>query len=112
MTAIEICNGKTSPRSFWLPLAGQPLSFGNLCRCYQSCYQVSILATICITSGTGQVGPHMRQNVVLRNALSSGVHGAEMYLRFGVSLFRRQMEPLYGLLVILRKALAVFVNLA
>ena len=54
----------------------------------------------------------MRQHVILRNALTSGVHQAKVVLRFGVPLLSGQPEPLGGFGVILRNALAVVVHLA
>jgi hypothetical protein len=80
-------------RSFFrLPLSGEALGLVNLRRRHLLRDQVSILETHGVTAGAGQVKPHIRLNIVLRDTLALGVHDAEIGPRFRLSLVRSQEE--------------------
>jgi hypothetical protein len=82
----------------WLrrfPRPSEALSFGDLVRSHLARNAISILdrgGAATAAAGTGEIEPHVRLNVVLRNAPALVIHHAETGLCNCVSLLRRAID--------------------
>ena len=97
------------------PLAGPPLSAGNLVRRHLSCERVANrsgffrIASHCFRSR--QFEPHIRFVIVPRNALTVLVTNSEIVLRVCVVLIRSFAVPVCRLNIILFNAVTMAVEL-
>ena len=91
------------------PLPGQTLGFGDLGRGHLLCNFVTPF-TRRFKSRPGKVEPYMGQRIILRDALVSEVHDAEIVLRVWVALLSGPAIPYRRLGIILWHALAVVVQ--
>src|ERR1700704_4146618 len=73
------------------------------------CGNVSVIDRPLTARHRCQIEPRICADVVPLNALTLGVHGAEMVLGFGVTLFGSLAEPLHRLGKVLWRALAAVV---
>ena len=96
------------------PLAGEPLSLGDLFRCHPRRNGVSSLcsgfAHIPGRLRASKVEPHVSSHVILRDTHSMGIHEPEAALRGRMSLLDGEPEPPNGLGIILRAAVAVLIH--
>src|ERR1700689_4224909 len=76
-----------------VPFRREPLGLRYLSGRHQEAHLVPHLDGIFITSGGGEVGPLVSQDVVLRNAFAAEVHETEVELSPGVPLLGGQREP-------------------
>jgi hypothetical protein len=67
-------------------------------------YEISVFRAFFSTLRSSQITPHVRKDVVLRNAFPEEVRIAEHALRIRVALIRGFVKPLRGLGVVLRNA--------
>ena len=85
------------PRVCGVPLEGEALCFSNLFGGHFGGVDVSVLdppvAILARRLGGGEVGPHVRFDGVLWDARAGLVHEAEVVLRDGVPLIRREASP-------------------
>src|SRR5580700_1082860 len=89
---------------FGLLAGGGDLFLGHLCR-----QPFEAALAVFVTLSEGKRGPEVGFTQILRNSAPRPIVGAERGLRGGVALFGGPLEPLHGLYVITRNALAAMV---
>lgn len=114
---MELCGGReygfficVLPLSAFSPFPA--LSLFATWRGHFPCHDLYVFQAIFVSGGAAHAPPHMRRNIVLRNASSFVIYHAQAALRHEVSLFRRKAVPSGRFLGVLRNAVSVFIHLA
>ncbi len=68
------------------PLAGQPLGLRNLFACHPLLDDVFALLCRNVSLGSGQIEPHIGENVVFWDPISTALHASKEPLTFSMSL--------------------------
>ncbi len=92
------------------PIAGHALGLGDLVGGHAFGDYLSAVLRLFVTLRDRKAEPHVRGDVVLRNAFANGVGNAEVVLRLGITLLGGSTVPLHRLSIVLRHALAVGVQ--
>jgi len=91
-----------------VPFAGEALCFSNLFGSHFGGVDVSVLdppvAVLARRLGGGEVGPHVRFDVVMWDAFTVAVHGSEVALRGGIAPIGCEPVPPHRFRIVLRDA--------